>query len=130
MSEKITKGKTASVNTIVDNQNTAKFVGSGNLEVFATPMMIALMEKAACECLADVLEANESSVGTHIDVLHIAASPIGAKITATATVEAVTGRSIEFSVTASDGTKEIGRGRHTRFIVDAERFMAKLTKGA
>jgi len=126
MSENITIGKTASVNTIVDNKNTAKTVGSGSLDVFATPMMIALMEKAACECLADVLEAGQTSVGTHIDVSHIAASPIGTEIIAAAVIEAVDGRGIKFSVTANDGNKEIGRGKHTRFIVDAERFMGKL----
>jgi predicted thioesterase len=128
MSGNITIGKIASVSVVVDNKNTAKTVGSGNLDVFATPMMIALMEKAACECLSDVLEAGQTSVGTHIDVSHIAASPIGAEIIATAAIEAASGRTIEFSVTASDGNKEIGSGKHTRVVIDAERFMGKLKK--
>ena len=130
MSENITIGKTASVSTVVDDRNTAKTVGSGNLDVFATPMMVALMEKAACECLSDMLEAGQTSVGTHIDVSHIAASQAGAEITASATIEAVAGRTVEFSVTANDGSKEIGSGRHTRVVIDAERFMGKLQEGA
>ncbi|MCL2775563.1 MAG: thioesterase family protein [Oscillospiraceae bacterium] len=118
-------GKTATVKTIVSESNKAKAVGSGSLDVFATPMMIALMEKAACECLANGLEQSQTSVGTQINVSHTAASPLGAEITTTATVEYVFGRKIEFSVTASDGAGEIGSGKHTRVIVDAVRFMEK-----
>ena len=119
-------GRTATVTVNVSEKNTAKAVGSGNLEVFATPMMIALMEEAACECLADSLESVQTSVGTLVNVAHIAASPIGAIISATATVDEVDGRKVSFTVTAHDGTNEIGNGKHERFIVDAERFMKKL----
>lgn len=121
----ITLGKTASVSTAVTEQNTACAVGSGSLDVFATPMMIALMEHAACEALSDALGEGQTSVGTGIDAKHTAASPMGANITATATVTSVSGRMIEFDVAAQDGTGEIGRGKHTRVIVDAERFIAK-----
>jgi len=119
-------GKSATAQTLVSASKTAKAVGSGNLDVFATPMMIALMEEAACNCLADGLESGQSSVGTKVNVSHTAVSPLGATITATATVEAVFGRRIEFKVTASDGTKEVGAGTHTRMIIDAEKFMSKL----
>lgn len=119
-------GKTASATTAVTETNTARAVGSGSLDVFATPMMIALMEQAACECLADVLEDGQTSVGTQISIEHTAASPIGAEIAATATVELVFGRKIEFAVTASDGAGEIGRGKHTRVVIDTERFMANV----
>ena len=122
----VTLGKTSVASILVSEANTAKAVGSGNLDVFATPMMIALMEKAACKCLSDVLEAGQTSVGTEINVTHTAASPIGAEITATATIESVSERKIEFKLFASDGTKEIGSGTHIRVIVDAERFMVKL----
>ena len=122
----LVKGKTATATTIVTDKNTAKAVGSGNLDVFATPMMIALMEQAACECLADSLESGQSSVGTQINVAHTAASPVNAKITAIATIENVDGRKISFTVTAHDATNEIGSGTHERFIIDAERFMKKL----
>jgi len=118
-------GKTASVSTTVNDSNTAKAVGSGSLDVFATPMMIALMERAACECLADCLGPGQTSVGTEINISHTAASPLGAEITANATIEFVFGRKIEFKVSASDDKHEIGSGKHTRSIVDTERFMAK-----
>jgi len=122
----ITSGKTATVTVNVTEKNTAKAVGSGSLEVFATPMMVALMEKAACECLADSLEPGQTSVGTLINVAHTAASPIGVTISATATIDEVESRKISFTVTAHDGTNEIGSGKHERFVVDAERFMKKL----
>jgi RimJ/RimL family protein N-acetyltransferase/predicted thioesterase len=117
--------KTASATATVAETNTAKTVGSGSLDVYSTPMMIALMERAACDCLADALTDGQTSVGTQITVEHTAASPAGAKITATAAVGAVHGRKLEFTVTASDDSGEIGKGKHTRFIVDEERFMAK-----
>lgn len=118
-------GKTGSADTTVTDSNTAKAVGSGSLDVFATPMMIALMERAACECLADVLETGQTSVGTKIDAAHIAASPVGAAVTAVATIEHVSGRTVEFTVSAKDNTGEIGHGRHTRVIVNAEKFTMK-----
>jgi len=123
---RLTLGKTASATTAVTETNTARAVGSGTLSVFAMPMMIALMEQAACQCLSDVLEDGQTSVGTQISVEHTAASPIGTEITATATIESVCGRKIEFAVTASDGTGEIEKGKHTRVIIGAERFMAKV----
>jgi predicted thioesterase len=122
----ISVGQTATATASVTVQNTAKAVGSGSLDVFATPMMVALMERAACECLADALEPGRASVGISVDIAHTAASPIGADITATATVAVIDGRKIEFEVAASDAKGEIGRGKHTRVIVDVERFMAKV----
>jgi predicted thioesterase len=124
---KIAVGKTATVAMIVNENATARAVGSGSLDVFATPMMVALMERAACAALSGALEEGQTSVGTRIDVSHTAASPIGAEITATATVTGVDGRKIDFAVTASDGVKEIGSGRHTRVIVDEAKFMAKVS---
>jgi len=112
--------------TIVSENNTAKTVGSGSLDVFSTPMMIALMESAACNCIADGLADGQTSVGTQISINHVSASPLGAEISATATITWVEGRKILFDVVAAEGTKEIGRGTHERFVVDAERFMNKL----
>ena len=123
----IVVGKTAAVSATVDESDTACAVGSGSLDVFATPMMIALMERAACEILSGALEAGQTSVGTQINVSHTAASPAGSKITAAATVTSVGGRKVEFAVTASDGTGEIGNGTHTRVIVDEAKFLAKLS---
>jgi predicted thioesterase len=122
---KLKIGKSASASVTVNVDNSAKAVGSGSLDVYATPMMAALVERAACECLSECLEPGQTSVGTEINLSHTAASPIGAVVTATATIEAVSGRKVEFNVTASDGAGEIGNGRHTRVIVDAERFMKK-----
>lgn len=117
-------GTTATVSTTVSEKNTAKTVGSGSLEVFSTPMMVALMEQAACECLK--LEPGQTSVGTQISVEHKVASAIGAEISATATITGAEGRKITFAVSARDTNNEIGEGTHTRFIVDAARFMSKL----
>jgi len=121
---KVAKGEAS---TTVTDKNTAKAVGSGDLDVFATPMMIALMEEAACNAIASSLKPGQSSVGTMVNVTHIAASGVGTGITAEATIVAIDGRKIEFSVTAKDGEKEIGSGTHTRYIVDVERFMGKLS---
>jgi len=125
---KLTLGKAASASTIVADNNTARAVGSGSLNVFSTPMMIALMERAACECLADCLDDAKTSVGTQINVEHTAASAVGSEITATATIDFVFGRKVEFAVTASDKSGEIGKGKHTRIIVDTESFMKKAHK--
>ena len=122
---KLTIGKTATVSVTVDESNIAKTVGSGNLSVFATPMMIALMEKAACEVLSDTLEKGQTSVGVMINVEHTAASPVGSTIYATADIDYVFGRKIEFTVTAADNSGEIGKGKHTRVIVDEGQFIKK-----
>jgi len=125
---KITLGKTATVTVTVDKTNTAKAVGSGNLEVFATPMMIALMERAACMVLSDALDEGHTSVGTSISVEHTAASPIGSVITATATITSVSGRKIEYELSATDEKKVIGNGKHTRMVVETKRFMERARK--
>jgi len=122
----LTIGKSGTAAVTVTEKNTAKAAGSGSLDVFATPMMIALMEQAACQCMADSLEDTQTSVGTQVNVAHTAASPLGANISATATINVIEGRKISFVVTAHDGVNEIGKGTHERFIVDAERFMKKL----
>ena len=123
---RIVLGKTATVDTVVIAANTAKAVGSGSLDVFATPMMIALMERAACEVLSEGLDDGQTSVGTNITVDHTAAGPIGMKVTATATITFVYGRKITFEVSANDEVGEIGKGTHTRVIVDAEKFTVKV----
>ena len=125
---KITIGQKGTAQTTVTEKNTAIAAGSGSLEVFATPMMVALMESAACDALAGALDEGSTSVGTEICVSHIAASPLGMGITAEATVTAVNGRMVTFDISASDGAGEIGRGTHTRAIVDEARFMARVAE--
>lgn len=100
-------------------------VGSGSLNVFATPAMIMLMEKAACSCLDDYLENDETTVGTALDVRHISATPLGMKVSAEALLTEINGREFTFNVTASDEAGKIGEGIHKRFLVYGEKFMAK-----
>ncbi|MBQ9979584.1 MAG: thioesterase family protein [Oscillospiraceae bacterium] len=106
-------------------ENTAGAVGSGLLEVFATPMMIGLMESAAAASLSPYLEEGKTTVGTKLDVAHTAATPIGMKVWAETEVTAVNGKEIIFSVSAYDEKGQVGHGIHHRFIVDSERFMQK-----
>lgn len=110
---------------IVSDVNTAETVGSGLLPVYATPSMIALMEKCASACVAPALEAGKTSVGTLLDVKHLSASPIGMQITCTATLVEIDGRRLVFRVEASDTAGLIGEGTHERFIVDSDRFLTK-----
>jgi predicted thioesterase len=119
-------GLSYTATTTVNQNNTALALGSGDMEVFATPAMVALMENAAMNAVAPHLEAGQTTVGTQITTSHIKASALGATISATATLTAIDGRSLTFAITAREGDKIIGEGSHTRFIVDRERFLAKL----
>ena len=112
--------------TVVSSANTALTLGSGDMEVFATPAMVALMENAAMLAVKDYLPEGSATVGTQMNTSHIKASPLGATITASATLTAVEGRRLEFDVKAWDEKGVIGEGTHTRFVVDRERFLSKL----
>lgn len=105
--------------------NVATNVGSGRVQVFATPMMIALMEKAAVLSIEPCLEEGQSSVGTHINVSHCSATPIGRKVWAESEVIAIDRRKVTFSVKAYDENGLIGEGTHERFIIDIDRFLSK-----
>ena len=111
---------------VVNEGNTAEFIGSGDMAVLATPAMVALMENAAMMAVALHLDEGDTTVGGYIATSHIAPSPLGATIEAEAVVTAVVGRKIEFTVEARCDGKVIGSGTHTRFIVNAAKFMAKL----
>ena len=113
------------VKITVEEKDTAKAVGSGTLAVLATPRMIALMEEAAYKCIGDSLEGDSTSVGTLMEVKHLAATPVGMEVTATAEVTAVEGRRVCFKVEAYDEAGIIGEGTHERFIVFAEKFVSK-----
>ena len=97
-------------------------------QVLATPMMILTMENAALNAIRPFLDADESAVGTAVDVRHFAATPVGRDVTATAEVVKVDGKRIGFKVSASDGTEEIGRGTHQRIVIDLRSFNARLAK--
>ncbi len=120
------KGLSAQSTTTVNSENTAIKLGSGDLEVFATPAMIALMENAAMKAIAEFLPEGSTSVGTEMNATHIKASGVGAEVVATAVVAEVDGRKITFNVGARDGEGMIGEGVHTRFIVDRVKFMQKV----
>ncbi len=124
----VTVGLKGRAETVVTQSNTAAAVGSGLLPVFGTPMMIGLMENAAVDALSGHLAEGEGSVGTHLDISHDAATPIGMKVWAEAELTAVDGRALTFAVTAFDEAGPIGKGVHNRFIIQSEKFMAKAQK--
>ena len=118
-------GLKGSASVRVIHENTAAVVGSGSLEVFATPMMIALMENAALNTVKPFLAEGEATVGTEISVTHNAPTPIGETVTAEAELIAVDRRKLQFQVRARVGDEIIGKGTHTRFIINEERFLQK-----
>jgi predicted thioesterase len=95
---------------------------------FATPIMVLVMENAALNAIKPFLEPGESAVGTHVDVKHLAATPVGCDVTATAEVVGVAGRRIDFKVSAHDGTDEIGTGTHQRIVIDLATFNERLAR--
>lgn len=119
-------GLSAQRSVTVTASNTAAAMGSGDLEVFATPAMVALMEHAARDAVAAALPEGATTVGAEMNVSHIKPSGVGAEIVATAVLTAVEGRRLTFNVGARDAQGMIGEGVHVRYVVDRERFMAKV----
>ncbi len=115
-----------SVSVVVCKENTALWIGSGDMEVFATPAMAALMENAAMTAVATSLEEGQTTVGSELNTTHVKPSGIGAMVTATAVLKAVDGRKLTFDVIAHDEQGLVGEGTHVRFVVDRDRFMQKL----
>ncbi len=113
---------------IVSQNNTAAAAGSGALQVFGTPYMVALMEKAAWASIAPHLAEGESTVGTKLNVSHLSATPMGMKVWAESEITLVDGKRIELKVAAYDEKGLIGEGTHERFIVTDERFLAKAAR--
>lgn len=111
--------------TEVTASETARSLGSGDMDVLATPAMAALMENAAMKCAAPHLEAGQTTVGSLIRVTHLRPTLPGDTVSATATLTAAEGRKLSFAVEARDSKGEIGRGEHIRYIVDRARFLAK-----
>ena len=110
----------------VTDSHTALSMGSGDMAVFATPAMSAIMETAAMLAVAEFLPDGATTVGTRLNISHVRASAIGAKVVAEAELVAIEGRRLEFKVVASDEQGLIGEGEHTRFVVDRARFLSKL----
>lgn len=121
----IVVGMKGEASTLVEREDTALEVGSGSLMVYATPCMVALMEGAACEAIAEALSEDQSSVGIALNIEHLSATPVGLEVRAEAEVTAVEGKIITFTLTAYDEAGKIGEGTHKRCLVNAQRFLDK-----
>lgn len=118
-------GITGKKEIVVTPEMSAAKVGSGLLDVFATPMMIALLEETCHTSVSSYLEEGQATVGTKIDVEHLAATPIGMKVYCQSELTAIDRRKLTFSVTIFDEKEKIGCGTHERFIVNSDKFMQK-----
>lgn len=121
----ITTGIKGSCSILADESTSANTMGSGTLDVFATPAMTALMEKTAWQSIAPYLQEGQGSVGTRLDITHDAATPLGMTVTCSSELIRIDGRRLVFEVTASDDKEIIGRGIHERFIIDNDKFLTK-----
>lgn len=119
------KGKKFSIERTVTNEMTARVMGSGTLNVLATPAMIALIEETAWKSVADMLEEGQATVGTNLKVDHLAPTPVGMKVVCNTELVEVDGRRLVFNVSVSDEAGEVGRGTHERFIINESKFQAK-----
>jgi len=119
-------GLSAEVEITVSETETAARLGSGSLAVYATPALVALMENAAVRVLEGHLPPGQTSVGGHIDVRHLAATPLGMQVRARAELVEVQKRKLTFHIQAWDETEQIGEARHVRYVVDVEKFMEKV----
>ena len=122
----LTVGIKGNAEVVVTEENTAKKVGSGFLDVFATPMMAALMEKTAAESVQNELGDGEGTVGTSLNIRHLAATPIGMTVKCESELIEIDRRRLVFSLKVTDGVDVIGDGTHERFIINDEKFMAKV----
>lgn len=120
------EGLTFTSKTTVTDALTAKALGSGDMDVLATPAMVALMENAAMMAVASELPEGMTTVGGHIETSHLRPSKIGAEIEAKAVLEKVDGKKLYFSVEATQDGNVIGQGKHLRFVVEREKFLSKL----
>jgi fluoroacetyl-CoA thioesterase len=122
----IAAGLSGSAELVVREEHTAPSIGSGKVRVLATPVMINLIEAAALAAVEHLLQPGYQSLGTHLDVHHIAATPVGMKVRATAEVAAVNGRTVTFKVSAHDEKELIGHGMHERVVVNVAKFDARV----
>jgi fluoroacetyl-CoA thioesterase len=121
-------GLVGTYSIVVADQHTAPFVGSGKVRVLATPVMINLFEAAALACCEQHLPEGHQSLGIHLDVRHIAATPVGMRVTASAELVKIDGRTLSFRVEAHDERELIGDGLHERVVVNVERFDQRVQK--
>ena len=126
--DRIKLGLTGHAEMVVGTSDTAPRIGSGRIAVLATPKMISLIEEAALAAVEHLLPAGKQSLGTHIDITHVAATPVGMTVKAEAELIEVSGRKLLFAVRAHDELDLIGEGRHERVIVTAASFQARINE--
>jgi predicted thioesterase len=115
-------GLTGSAEILVGTRDTAPHVGSGKVKVLATPVMVSLMEEASLNAVEGLLPPGHQTVGTRLDITHVAATPVGLRVTARAEVTRVEGRRVTFRVWADDERERIGEGTHERIVIEVSRF--------
>ena len=128
--EAIQPGLKGSVKLTVGPEHTAQHLGSGGVQVLATPQMVLLMERAGVAAVDHLLPEGYRTVGAHLDVGHRAPTPVGCEVTASAELIEVDGRKLTFHVQVHDGVEVVGEGTHQRFIIDVERFGARVAQKA
>jgi predicted thioesterase len=127
-SDKIKPGLTGTAEIVVGTRDTAPHVGSGKIGVLATPIMVNLMEAAALQAVEKFMPPGHQTVGTHLDVKHFAATPIGLRVIAHAELVKVEGRTLTFRIRAEDEHEPIGEGVHERLVINVERFDVRMQK--
>jgi len=128
LSGKILPGLTGTAEIVVGTRDTAPHVGSGKIGVLATPIMVNLMEAAALQAVERFMPRGHQTVGTHLDVKHFAATPVGLRVIAHAELVKVEGRTLTFRIRAEDEREPIGEGFHERLIINVERFDVRMQK--
>src|ERR1700704_6223213 len=124
----LTEGLAGTAAIVVGEEHTAPSIGSGRVRVLATPVMINMMEAAALDAIERLLPPGHQSLGTHLNVGHYAATPVGVGLRATAVVTKVDGRAVDFRVEAFDDKERVGDGTHTRVVVNVARFDARVQR--
>jgi fluoroacetyl-CoA thioesterase len=128
LSDKLKPGLTGTAEIVVGTRDTAPHVGSGKIGVLATPIMVNLMEAAALQAVERFMPPGHQTVGTHLDVKHFAATPVGMRVVARAELVKVDGRTLIFQIRAEDEREAIGEGMHERLIINVERFDARMQR--
>ena len=124
--QNIAPGLRGTAGLVVGEEHTAPSIGSGKVRVLATPVMINLFEAAALAAIEHLLPEGYQSLGTHLDVHHVAATPVGMKVSASALVTRVDGRTVHFKLEARDEKDLIGHGTHERVVVNVAKFDARV----
>ena len=128
LSDKVKPGLAGTAEIVVGTRDTAPHVGSGKIGVLATPIMVNLMEAAALQAVEKFMQPGHQTVGTHLDVKHFAATPVGLRVIAHAELVKVEGRTLTFRIRAEDEREPIGEGVHERLVINVERFDVRMQK--